>query len=159
MIQGRMERVCIGSIRRKRQKGTSCDLEVCATKPPPWKCNTSHGEGGLRFVFRPNERDIWPPSERHSANNFSLSWRHKWTISTITMESNIIKIVKDYFITTQLPEQSLFWIHLKLYAPHKGKSSHLDKRRVIKRYGRAVLKHIYATAGSIWVQRVSSKVK
>lgn len=63
----------IGNIRRKRQKDTSCDLEVCATKPPPWKCNTSHGEGGLRFVFRPKERDIEPPSERHSASNFSLS--------------------------------------------------------------------------------------
>lgn len=54
---------------------TSWDLEVWATKPPPWKWITKQGEDGRRLVFSPSDREMAPPSERDIDNRVSLSWK------------------------------------------------------------------------------------
>lgn len=56
---------------------TSWDLEVWATKPPPWKWIRRQGDDGRRLVFSPSDREMGPPSERERDSSVSLSWREK----------------------------------------------------------------------------------
>lgn len=60
---------------------TSWDLEVWATKPPPWKWIIRKGDEGRRLAFRPSDREMAPPSERDRDSRVSLSWRRQHTIS------------------------------------------------------------------------------
>lgn len=53
---------------------TSWDLEVWATKPPPWKWMTRHGDDGRRLAFSPSDREMAPASERVRDRRVSLSW-------------------------------------------------------------------------------------